>query len=99
MAIYAILGGVPAYLEQLQPNRTLSDNLRDVILSPGGLFIAEPELLLSDEVRDPRVYHAILQAIGASAHTLEQISNATLTSKTHLSMYLTRLQEHRFVER
>jgi AAA+ ATPase superfamily predicted ATPase len=99
VALYAILGGVPAYLEQLQPNRTLSDNLRDVILSPGGLFVAEPELLLYDEVRDPRVYHAILQAIGSGAHTLDEIANATLTSKTHLSMYLTRLQELRFIER
>jgi AAA+ ATPase superfamily predicted ATPase len=99
VAIYAILGGVPAYLEQLQPSRSLVDNLRDVILSPGGLFVAEPELLLYDEVRDPRVYHAILQAIGAGAHTLDEIANATLTAKTHLSMYLTRLQELRFIER
>jgi len=99
VALYAILGGVPAYLEQVQPNRTLSDNLRDVILSPGGLFVAEPELLLYDEVRDPRVYHAILQAIGSGAHTLDEIANATLTAKTHLSMYLTRLQELRFIER
>ena len=99
VALYAILGGVPAYLEQVQPSRSLGDNLRDVILSPGGLFVAEPELLLYDEVRDPRVYHAILQAVGSGAHTLDQIANATLTSKTHLSMYLSRLQELRFIER
>lgn len=99
VAAYAILGGVPAYLEQIQPGHSLVENIRDVILSPGGLFVAEPELLLYDEVRDPRVYHAILQAIGAGAHTLEEIANATLTAKTHLSMYLTRLQELRFIER
>ena len=99
VAAYSILGGVPAYLEQLQPDRSLVENLRDVILSPGGMFVAEPELLLYDEVRDPRVYHAILQAIGSGAHTLEEIANATLTAKTHLSMYLTRLQELRFIER
>ena len=99
IATYAILGGVPAYLEQLQPEHSLTENIRDVILSPGGLFVAEPELLLYDEVRDPRVYHAILQALGGGAHTLDEIAQATLVSKPHLSMYLMRLQELHFVER
>ncbi|HET7090698.1 MAG TPA: ATP-binding protein [Anaerolineae bacterium] len=99
VAAYAIVGGVPAYLEWFQPDRSLVDNIREVILAPGGLFIAEPELLLYDEVRDPRVYQAILQAIGAGSHTLDAISNATIISKTHLSSYLSRLRELRLVER
>ena len=99
IAAYAMMGGVPAYLERLIPERSLVDNIRDVILDPGGMFVAEPELLLYDEVRDPRVYQAILQAIGSGAHTLDDIANATLISKTHLSSYLARLQELRFVER
>lgn len=99
IAAYAMVGGVPAYLERLDPERSLVDNIREVILDPGGMFVAEPELLLYDEVRDPRVYQAILQAIGAGAHTLDNIANATLISKTHLSSYLARLQEMRFVER
>ena len=56
-------------------------------------------MLLYDEVREPRVYHAILQAIGAGAHTLDEIANLALVGKTHLSSYLARLQELRFVER
>lgn len=42
---------------------------------------------------------AILKAIGAGAHTLEDISNATLIGKTHLSSYLVRLQDLKFIER
>jgi hypothetical protein len=99
VAVYAILGGVPAYLERLRPEASLTDNLREAILSPGSIFVAEPDLLLFDEVREPRVYHAVLQAIGSGAHTLDEIANAALISKTHLSAYLTRLQELRFVER
>jgi len=99
VAAYAILGGVPAYLERLRPEASLTDNLREVILSPGSIFVAEPDLLLFDEVREPRVYHAVLQAIGGGAHTLDEIANAALVGKTHLSAYLTRLQELRFVER
>jgi AAA+ ATPase superfamily predicted ATPase len=99
VAAFAILGGIPAYLERLRPEKSLADNLRDVILAPGSLFVAEPELLLYDELREPRVYHAILQAIGAGAHTLEDISNAALIGKAHLSAYLARLQELHLVER
>lgn len=99
VALYAIVGGVPAYLEWLKPDLSLVNNIRDVILSPGGLFLAEPELLLYDEVREPRMYRAVLQAIGNGAHTLDEIANATLIGKTHLSSYLSRLQELGFVER
>lgn len=99
VALYAIVGGVPAYLEWLKPNLSLVENIRDVIFSPGGLFLAEPELLLYDEVREPRMYRAVLQAIGNGAHTLDDIANATLIGKTHLSSYLARLQELGFIER
>ena len=44
VAGYAIVGGVPAYLEWLDPERSLSDNIRDIILSPGSMFMAEPTL-------------------------------------------------------
>jgi AAA+ ATPase superfamily predicted ATPase len=99
VAVYAILGGIPAYLEWLRPEKSLSANLREVILAPGSLFVAEPELLLYDELREPRVYDAILQAIGGGAHALDDIANSALIGKTHLSAYLGRLQELRLVER
>ena len=99
VAAYAIVGGIPAYLERLNARATLADNIRDVILAPGSMFVAEPELLLYDEVHEPRVYRAILQAIGLGAHTVDEIANAALIGKAHLSAYLARLQELRLVER
>jgi AAA+ ATPase superfamily predicted ATPase len=95
VSAYAILGGVPAYLERLDPQRSLSDNLRQVILSPGG----KPDFLLYDELREPRNYRAVIQAIGAGAHSLDEIANLALIGKTHLTQYLARLQELRLVER
>jgi len=99
VAAYAVAGGVPAYLEWLDPDRSLSDNIRDVILAPGSMFVAEPSFLLYDEVREPGTHLAILKAIGAGNHTLSDISNAALVSKAHLSAYLARLRELRLVER
>jgi hypothetical protein len=99
VAAYAIVGGVPAYLEWLDPSRSLVDNIRHVILAPGSMFTAEPAFLLYDEVREPQAYLAVLKAIGAGSHSLDEISNAALIGKTHLSAYLARLQELRLVER
>lgn len=99
VAAYAIVGGIPAYLEWLNPRQTLVQNIRQVLLSPGSMFIAEPQFLLYDEVREPQSYLAILKAIGAGYRTLGEISNASLISKTHLSAYLATLQALRLVER
>jgi AAA+ ATPase superfamily predicted ATPase len=99
IAAFAIVGGVPGYLERLDPDLSLVDNIRDVVLAPGGLFIAEPELILYDEVREPRVYRAILDSIGGGAHSLDEIANTALIGKAHLSAYLARLQELGLVER
>lgn len=99
VAIYATVGGIPAYLEWLDTNLSFSDNVRDVLLDSGSLFIAEPEFLLYDEVREPRNYLAILKAIGSGAHTLAQIQEDTLLPKSHLTTYLARLQELYLVER
>ena len=99
VAAYAVVGGVPAYLEWLDRDRSLSDNIRDVVLAPGSMFVAEPTFLLYDEVREPSTHLAILKAIGAGNHTLSDISNAALVGKAHLSAYLARLRELRLVER
>jgi hypothetical protein len=99
VAAYAVVGSVPAYLEWLDPERSLSDNLREIVLAPGSMFIAEPAFLLYDEIRDPRTHLAILQAIGMGNHTLADIANAAFVNKTHLPAYLARLQELRLVER
>ena len=99
VALFAIVGGIPAYLNWLHPERTLVENIREAILAPGSLFVAEPTFLLYDEVKEPQTFLAILKAIGMGNHTLSDISNYALIGKTHLSSYLVRLQELRLVER
>jgi AAA+ ATPase superfamily predicted ATPase len=99
IAAYAIVGGVPTYLQWLDPNRSLVENIRHVMLAPGSLVIAEVDFLLYDEVREPRTYLAILQAIGNGAHALTEIANASMVSTSNLSSYLSQLQELRLVEK
>jgi AAA+ ATPase superfamily predicted ATPase len=91
--------GVPQYLSWFDADHSLSENIRDTILSPASVALSEIELLLADEVRDMRTYLTVLNAIGEGAHTLKAIAEATLTAPTNLTKYLGVLQELRLVER
>lgn len=53
VATYAIVGGVPAYLEWLHFEARQIANLRDVILAHGSMVRA-------DAIRDPRVHRTII---------------------------------------
>ncbi len=99
VAAYAIVGGVPAYLNWLDSELRLVDNIQKIILSGGSMFLAEPAFLLYDEVREPQSYLATLKAIGLGNHTLSDISNYALIPTSHLSAYLQRLQDLKLVER
>jgi uncharacterized protein len=99
VAVYAILGGIPAYLEKFSDGVTLATNVRDVILSPLSIFQQEPFFLLQDEVREPANYLAIMRAIGEGAHSLDNIALQSGLAKNHASTYLARLQELTFVRR
>jgi uncharacterized protein len=99
LAAYAILGGIPAYLNWLDPEQDLVSNIRQVMLNPGSMFLAEPAFLLYDEVREPNSYLAILKAIGSGAHTLTEISERAFIPSTSVNFYLNTLQELRLVER
>ena len=92
IALYSIVGGVPAYLSWLDPNRSLEENLTEVMLSPGSMFLAEPQLLLYDQLRELGSYLAVLRAIADGQHALSAISRASMISRTSLMFYLSRLQ-------
>ena len=99
VAAFAIVGGIPAYLNWLDPELNMVNNIREIMLAEGSMFLAEPTFLLYDEVREPHSYLAVLKAIGLGQHTLSDISAGAMISTSHLSTYLSRLQELKMVER
>ena len=99
MAVYAILGGIPAYLEKFSDRVPLGANVREQILTSPTIFQNEPLFLLQDEVRETANFLAILRAIGEGGHTLDDITKLSGVAKNHASAYLDRLQELYFVRR
>lgn len=94
---YAVYGGTPAYLQTIQPSISLKDNILEGILSRGAFLYDEVRFILQQELREPRNYFAILQAIAAGKTRLNEIKQATGIEGA--TAYLDTLQQLHLVER
>lgn len=100
VAVYSMLGGVPAYLERFDDGASIADNLRRHVFRETGIFRADPDYLLQDAVREPHNYIAVLLAIASGYHRPVDIAlQAGMKSANHLDPYLARLRELGFVRR
>jgi hypothetical protein len=94
---YAIYGGTPAYLHTLQAGASLAQNIRDGILTRGSFLYDEVRFVLQQELREPRNYFAILEAIAVGKTRLNEIKQATGIEGA--TAYLDTLQQLHLVER
>ena len=97
---YSILGGIPHYLRQFNPDYSLEENIKKSILTKGCALYSEVEFLLRQELRETLLYNSIIEAVALGATKLNDISQKSLiddTSKT--SVYLKNLIELEIIER
>ena len=100
LAVYTILGGVPAYLERWDDGDTLAGNVTRLFLQRTGWFHNEPLVLISDLTQRETVsYEAILKAIADGRHTRDDIAAFTAIPSPSLSHYLPRLLGLKLIER
>ncbi len=99
VALYAMLGGVPAYWERVQQTVSISENIRRLFLTPNTLLQDEPQLLLQDFLKEQRNYVAILKALAIGAVTPTEISHKTGLPASQIPQYLENLLETGFVAR
>ena len=96
---WGIFGGVPYYLEEVDPSVTLGENVRRTILSRHGTLHDEPDYVLRMELREPTRYFSILEAIAGGATGRNEIASVTGIDYNQLSTYLDRLSRLRLIER
>lgn len=97
--VYAILGGVPAYLEQFDPEKSIAENVRAHVVSKGTFLYEEPEFFLRQELREPATYMAILEAMATGNTKVTDIANAAGRDAKGMSRYLKNLRRLEVVER
>jgi AAA+ ATPase superfamily predicted ATPase len=99
VAVYAMLGGIPAYWELFNPGKSLDANIRKVFLGGMNLLQDEPRLLLQDFVKELHNYVAILRAMAHGYRTPKEISGYAGIPDKNVPAYLSNLINTGFVER
>jgi AAA+ ATPase superfamily predicted ATPase len=99
ISIFGVTGTIPAYLEKLNPEKDIFQNIEEIILSRGTFLYSEVEYLLREELREPRNYFVILRSIAQGKRKLSEIINDTGFEKSLLSRYLEILRGLRLIEK
>lgn len=88
IALYSVLGGVPYYLERIDPALSVVDNIVEKVLGWSALVQDEPRVLLHDYFRQPGNYLSIIGQVARSVHSpKEMAANLDLEPAT-ISNYL-----------
>lgn len=98
--VYSILGGIPHYLKQFDPDLSLAQNIKKNILTKGCVLYSEVEFLLRQELRETQIYNSIVQAIALGNTKLNDISQKSLVEDNpKTSVYLKNLMELGIIEK
>lgn len=87
LSIYTVAGGTPLYWNKFY-HRDYLDVIKEQILTKGEPLYEEVEFLLREELKEPRNYFVILEAISLGKHKLSEIINETGFDKGIASRYL-----------
>ena len=74
LKLYGAFGGTPLYLQQIQLDNTFEENIKKAFLKVTSYLYEEPLLLLRQEVQEPGVYSAIIEAIAGGYTKSNEIS-------------------------
>ena len=96
---WAILGGVPYYLEQFDPERSLAWNIENRILRKGQVLYDEAELFVREELgSDASTYLSIIAAIASGATRQGEIADRAGLAASAVPPYLATLRRLHMVE-
>ncbi|WPX07862.1 ATP-binding protein [Anaerocellum danielii] len=89
--LYAILGGVPKYLEVFNYKGDIFESIRENILNKQSFLYEEPLFLLEREIQDIGTYFSLIKSISMGNHKLHQIAQNLSVHQTRLTKYINTL--------
>jgi AAA+ ATPase superfamily predicted ATPase len=100
VAVYAVTGGIPAYLERFDDSESIGTNIQRLFMRRTGMFRSEPFVLVGDVIRrETQTYEAVLKAVAAGRRTPQEIGAMLDLTSSYLSPYLKQLESLRLIER
>ena len=86
--LYGIVGGTPQYLLQMDDKLSVEENIKNTYLNPVSFLYEEPINLLKQEVREPAIYTAIINAVASGASRMSEISDKVGEDTNLCSTYI-----------
>jgi AAA+ ATPase superfamily predicted ATPase len=97
---YAVFGGLPYYLAQVDDQLTLEENIKRLITNENARFSNEVIMLLHSELRSIQEYQSVLQAIHSGSTKLSEIdSKSRIGDTAKTSKYVKKLIELEIIEK
>lgn len=96
---YGIFGGTPLYLNYIDIKKSFKANITSLILKKTGYLYEEPDLLLKQEINNPSIYYAIIEAIANGYTKLNEISTKIGEINSKCTKYLSILIKLDIIDR
>lgn len=96
--LYMCLGGIPKYLEQVDPKLSVEMNFNRLCFMRNGFFVEEFETLFKEQFRSVQHYESIVSALSRGSLNLSDLARITKLEKGGgLKLYLSNLERANFI--
>lgn len=96
---YAFTGGIPHYMQLMNRDKPVLDNIESLTMKVGGPLLNEVPYLMGEEFRDLKSYNTYLKTIAAGDRRMESICSALRVRSNEVFPYLTKLIGSGILER
>lgn len=97
--VYFVCGGIPAYLQRFDPQRSVVQGLIGEVFEIDGFFQREPEFLLREELAEVKQAASVLEAIALGRQAQGEIARAVGLTASALAPHLRNLVGLGYLER
>lgn len=96
---YAVWGGIPRYWELRNDYPDLWSAINNILFSPQGVLVDEPQRLLRDDMRDTVQTSTIMTVIGNGANRISEIAARTGKDTNHITEPIGKLKDLGYIYR
>lgn len=99
--VLAVIGGIPKYLEEINPKLSAEENIKQLCFTKGGFLVDEFNHIFSDIfLRKSRYYKNILRILSTGSKSQEEIyPHLEIKRQGRISEYLWELEQAGFITR